>query len=316
MSESADRRVSVIIPTYNRADLLPRAVQSVLAQTYKNIELIVMDGSPGMGAERVLEPFLSDSRVRYIHQKDDGRSMARNVGIRLATGAYIAPLDDDDEWLPEKIEKQIAEFDRDPSLGAVFCWLTIIDEHLHKEKLMKIEIEGTLRAGDAARVYLERAARGAWFSNPSAIVFKKSTGMLFDEGMREIEDVDFTMSLLEKNNVSCVPESLVRYHLHGTNASRPADTKRKVAMAEYWARILKKHESTFLQETAAYCAFLRGVGTYFLEAGQRGKSVRYFLKAVKLRPDLPKNYLFLVVPIFGATAFQFVLNIKTKLSWI
>ena len=100
--------VSVIIPTYNRKELVKRAIDSVLNQIYKDIEIIIIDGSPNDGTGKVIRPYLADSRIHYIHQpeihtgsvKDRGNiAKARDKGIRISSGKYIACLDDDDFWL-------------------------------------------------------------------------------------------------------------------------------------------------------------------------------------------------------------------------
>jgi glycosyltransferase domain-containing protein len=110
-------KISVIIPTYNRPQLLKRAIESVLKQTYQNFEIIIIDGSPNDETEKIIKPYLSDSRIRYFHEPDVHTSTvkdraniakARNKAIKLAQGKYIAPLDDDDFWYDEKkLEKQI-----------------------------------------------------------------------------------------------------------------------------------------------------------------------------------------------------------------
>ena len=118
--------VSVIIPTYNRAQMAVEAVESVLAQTYRPIEVIVVDdGSTDDTAQR-LAAF--GDRIRYMRQPNRGVGAARNHGLRLATGAYLAFLDSDDLWLPEKLERQVAVLEREPRLGFVYGVMQVVDE--------------------------------------------------------------------------------------------------------------------------------------------------------------------------------------------
>jgi len=99
--------VSVIIPTYNRAHVLARSIQSVLNQTFQDFELIIVDDGSTDDTESLVNRF-SSKKIKYVrHQKNQGGSPARNTGIRLAKGDYIAFLDDDDEWMPEKLERQM-----------------------------------------------------------------------------------------------------------------------------------------------------------------------------------------------------------------
>ena len=121
--------VSVVIPTYSRNDMLERAINCALAQTHKNIEVIVVDDNPSDSeyrkmAEAIMQKYKDDSRVRYIQNPENlGGAGARNVGIEASKGAYIAFLDDDDEYYPTKVEKQLDVFLNSTSdkLALVYC---------------------------------------------------------------------------------------------------------------------------------------------------------------------------------------------------
>lgn len=119
--------VSVVIPTYKRSDTLSRAIDSVLAQTYKNIEIIVVDDnvqgtSESDTVKKILEQYNDNKNVIYISQeKHINGAVARNKGIEAANGELVAFLDDDDEWLPEKIERQVALLEKNPNIGGISC---------------------------------------------------------------------------------------------------------------------------------------------------------------------------------------------------
>ena len=121
-------KISVIIPTYNRGNMIERAVRSVLNQTYNNIEVIVVDDGSTDNTEEVIKD-IKDTSVIYIKEANAGACVARNKGIDVSSGDYIAFLDSDDEWFPEKLEIQykqqvkysetvtvIAEYDRENNL--------------------------------------------------------------------------------------------------------------------------------------------------------------------------------------------------------
>lgn len=113
--------VSVIIPTYNRIHTLPTSIDSVLKQTYENLELIIMDDASEDGTEEYVQG-IGDSRIRY--RKSDinmGPSAARNLGAELAAGDYLAFQDSDDEWMPDKLEKQMELMLSDEELSLVYC---------------------------------------------------------------------------------------------------------------------------------------------------------------------------------------------------
>lgn len=114
--------VSVIIPTYNGERFIGETIENVLNQTYQNFEIIIVDDCSIDGTKSVIKPFLMDERIRLIeHKQNKGIPSARNTGIRHSKGRYIAFLDQDDLWVPEKLEKQIAVFAQGTSnLGLVF----------------------------------------------------------------------------------------------------------------------------------------------------------------------------------------------------
>jgi glycosyltransferase involved in cell wall biosynthesis len=119
-------KISVIIPTYNREQLISRAINSVLAQTYKDYEIIVIDDGSTDHTKEALEPF--EGKIKYFYQDNSGISGARNRGIEEARGNYIAFLDSDDAWMPEKLATQAEILDRDPSVGIVYSKMLILNE--------------------------------------------------------------------------------------------------------------------------------------------------------------------------------------------
>ena len=119
--------VSVIVPTYNRARKCKRAVESVLAQTHQNVEVIVVDDGSTDNTQELIENM--DSRVKYIRQENAGVSAARNSGLRVANGEYIGFLDSDDRWLPWKLEAELTVLHAFPEAGMVWTDMTAIDEN-------------------------------------------------------------------------------------------------------------------------------------------------------------------------------------------
>ena len=124
MSEAP--RVSAIIPTYNYARYVAAAIKSVLAQSFKDLEIVVVDDGSTDETTETLRPFAE--RIRYIPQVHRGLAAARNVGIRVARGRYLAFLDSDDFWLPDKVSMQVARLDAEPAVGVVYCEAVLFDE--------------------------------------------------------------------------------------------------------------------------------------------------------------------------------------------
>lgn len=129
-------KVSVVIPTYNSAHMAKEAVESVLAQTYTDFEVIVIDDGSVDNTESVMAPF--GDRIRYIKQENQGVSGARNTGMKEARGEYIAFLDADDLWLPERLAAEIPLLDADPNLGLVYCdWAVVSGGQVLQDSYLK-----------------------------------------------------------------------------------------------------------------------------------------------------------------------------------
>ncbi len=120
--------VSVVVPTFNRAYCIENTINSVLSQTYHHLELIIIDdGSTDGTEELIVSKYGADPRVRYVLQPNSGVSSARNHGMRLAQGEFVALLDSDDEWEPWKLELQVAVMSRLPGVGMVWTDMAAID---------------------------------------------------------------------------------------------------------------------------------------------------------------------------------------------
>ena len=121
------KKVSVIIPVYNAEKYIAATVQSVLSQTYENFEIIIVDDGTPDNSVKVCQQF-DDARIKIIHQQNKGLPGARNTGIRHAQGDYLAFLDADDIWLPEKLEKHVEHLNNSPTVGISFCYSAFINE--------------------------------------------------------------------------------------------------------------------------------------------------------------------------------------------
>jgi len=133
---SAAPKVSVVIPTYNSAATVKEAIESVLCQTYADLEINVIDDGSTDDTEKMVRQF--GDRIRYVKQMNQGVSAARNAGIKQARGEYIAFLDSDDIWLPEKLAEEIPFLESDPKLGLVYCdWSVVSGEGVLHSSYLK-----------------------------------------------------------------------------------------------------------------------------------------------------------------------------------
>ena len=120
-------RVSVITPAYNTANYVGHTVESVLAQTFRDFELIVVDDGSTDNTRAVLRPYVDAGRLTYIYQDNAERAVARNTGLRHATGEYLAFVDADDVWMPHKLQQQVDVLDAHPGVAIVYGAARYID---------------------------------------------------------------------------------------------------------------------------------------------------------------------------------------------
>lgn len=180
-------RVSVIIPTYNTAEYIPQAIESVLNQTYSDWELIVVNDGSTDSTASVMNQF-DDPRVRYIYQTHKGRSSARNTGIAHSLGEYLAFLDADDMYHPSKLEVQVAHLDHHSEIGLSYHSGVEIDEHGNPLRLRRSPVE----------VSLKDLLLGFPFSMNDFIVRRSWPEQVggFDETLDVNEDRDFRLRLV------------------------------------------------------------------------------------------------------------------------
>ncbi len=221
-------RVSVIIPSFNRAENAVRAVQSALAQTEKSLEvLLVDDGSTDDTAARFASP---PARVRYIRKPNGGASSARNEGLRRASGDWIALLDSDDEWHPDKLAKQLAALD--DKYVAAGC------RHIHVNVDGSREVKPEVLPG--ADLHLFRDLYENLSLKTSCLVFKRhllEKAGLFHERFPISNDWDFFLRLAKVVNNSgfvCLPDALLTVHRSRDSISK---TGRANALEEAFSRI-------------------------------------------------------------------------------
>ena len=205
----------MIIPTYNRAHVLPRAIESVLTQTHGNFELIIVDDGSTDNTSKVVESF-EDPRIKYYsHNKNQNASAARNMGIRHATGEYIAFLDSDDEWDENKLEYQLDKLNsRDNQYIGVYCGTKIKRTSFLGKFWGELSNRRGLKSGgkelipDILQMQLPIYA-GSTLIVESDIVEEISG---FDEGFERHQDYEFLIRLLQNGKLGCVPEPLVKIY--------------------------------------------------------------------------------------------------------
>jgi hypothetical protein len=222
-----------VIPAFNAAAFIAQALDSVLGQTLGSLEVIVIDDGSVDDTSAIVERFAArDSRVRLFHQENAGVGAARNTGIRHARGRYVAPIDADDVWSPDKLQKQVARMDEcGDKTGLVYCWSNLID---HTGRRVGVSSPYTIE-GRVARALVVRNVVG----NSSVPLFPLTVlrdlgGYLTraeQGGAQGCEDWDLALRVAERHDVRVVPESLVGYRqLASGMSSRGEGMRRSYAM--------------------------------------------------------------------------------------
>lgn len=207
--------VSVIIPTYNRGYCIERAVNSVLSQTWKNLEVIIVDDASTDNTEEIIHG-IEDGRIRYIkYDVNRGANHARNLGIESAKGKYIAFNDSDDEWLPQKLEKQMKQLylaDRtEGNVGGVYCIVTKYDNGEIVQVAPDLSKWGECVIGD---VY--RFMQSHMFISTQTLLLKKEvleTVGKFNEDLKRLQDWELLLRVAQKYKFTLVQESLVNAYV-------------------------------------------------------------------------------------------------------
>jgi len=257
-----EKKISVIIPNHNYAHYVGEAIESVLKQTYQNIELIVVNNGSTDNSLEVLKFF--NDEIILIDQPNLGQSGARNAGLRNATGDYIAFLDADDLWHPSKLEKQVPLLNQITQL--VYCGIAPFREASSESKPNL----SPKYSGDCMRYFIEYPGVSIVLSGESTAIFSKEllekVGS-FDASLNSTAGWDFFRRCSRVTNFDFVDEPLVHYRLHATNMS---NSKKSVIMDmrhaysklfadEDWViskseelRVLKSLELSFLKTFLKY----------------------------------------------------------------
>lgn len=225
--------VSVIIPVYNGDRYIVQAVESVLCQTFTNLEIIVVDDGSTDRTQQVLQPYFD--RIRYIYQENQGAAVARNLACELAQGEFLAFLDADDYFLSDKLEKQIVCFDADPALDMVQTGWFIVDETGREISAVKPWQQAPKLDLESFIIY--KCVR------PSAMMLRREWWERlggFDSRLPPTEDLDFALRLTLKGcKAVWLEETLTCYRQHNSNlmsSGFPLMKNTEILMEEFFFR--------------------------------------------------------------------------------
>lgn len=298
--------VSVVIPTRNRAATLERAVRGVLAQTMGDLEVVVVDDASTDGTPALLARLAeADPRVRVERMPEaGGAARARNHGIRVARAEWVAFQDDDDEWLPAKLERQVAAARGRPEVGLVYCPYRIREADGRE---MVIGGYDPSRPPGARRMIFRRNFLGTPAVLARRSVLLEAGG--FDPALPQVEDWDLWIRVAQRTEMAWVSEPLVLVHVTPGSLSSSAE-KLRVA-AEILLAKLETMEGARRADRANATYLL---GHEMVRRGLRGEGVRLLVRALVLKPWPPQRLGMLAAACLGPRAHRAALGVLWYLA--
>ena len=298
--------VSVIIPTFNYARFLATAMGSVLGQTYRDLELIVVDDGSTDSTRAVVAQFESDLRVRYLYQSNQGDATARIAGLGIANGRYLAFLDSDDYWMPKKLELQLAALQENPRAGAVHSaiYLDTID---HQQRVLS-RLLITRPPLQERTLYEELLYRMIITGSHSSVLVPREVldrVGVFDPSLMSC-DWDLWRRISWEHEILYIETPLSVLRHHGSNQTANPDVG-----ANNCERILRKFARDIPPELRFHLPRMRTERYFkltltYIKAGRAGSAIRYAAKAL---------FQMWRCPVFTATYFIRFLKRNLPSQW-
>lgn len=295
-------QISVIIPVYNRGKLITRAINSVLNQTFEDFELIIVDDGSTDVTVKIIKEEYQDERIQlFVLKTNKGGSAARNIGIENSSGRYIAFLDSDDEWMPTKLEKQLAVFNSQKleNLGAVGCGRKLIIQNDGTVKT-KNRIPEKLLGNLHRKLLTGKAFPGTplWPGGTSTIMIKKECFEKignFDINLRAAQEHDLYIRLSKFYQFAAVPEVLINYYIHSGDKISTSGEAQILGKTDFLEKYHKEIPSfSFLRGN-----FLYNLGIQYMKRGEKEIAKKYLIKSVIAYPFELKHYFYFIKNIFS-----------------
>ena len=302
--------VSIIIPAYNAEKYIRGSIKTILEQTYNNFEIIVIDdGSVDNTAQIIKDEYKDDARIKLISQKNGGVAVARNHGIKMARGEYIAFLDPDDYYLPAKIEREVEFLQSHPEFDVVYCKM----KHFYDDNIdVLYQHKGEMPSGQVFENLLDR-----FFGQLNTVLIPKrifeKIGM-FDENFRDSEEWDMFLRIARaRYTFGFLDEDLVRIRISKSSLSRYENQWKMKSHNMFVFEELNKSMSE--EERKKYnmptrLAKMRFILTVaYLAAGKKDlalielKKIKYF----NLLKKIFINMLFIITWLLPASLLEFII---------
>lgn len=274
--------ISVVIPTYNRANTIDKTIESILNQTYKNYEIIIADDNSKDNTEEIINKYMEMYPfIKYVrHENNRGGSAARNTGAKIATGTLISFLDSDDQWIETKLEKEVECIKNNPDVDMIYSNMYLVDVEkgttiLYKQENFDDKYYGMLCKNIIGSTSLITIKRD---------VFNKLGG--FEEGVPSCQDWDFYLNVAEKYNLIKIDEPLLKYYIHSNSISGNLDRaiighKRILNKV---AKLLEENDIYSNQKNKILSCQHENIARIYVKFRKFNEAKKYYYKAFKLNP--------------------------------
>jgi glycosyltransferase involved in cell wall biosynthesis len=304
-------RVSVVIPTYNRAHLLGQTIESALAQTFADFEVIVVDDGSTDTTMEVLDRY--SKRIRILQQENQkgGGALARNAGIRNATGEFIAFLDSDDLWLPTKLEHQIAVLNMDSNLSWVYTDAEVFESESNRTLYVYSRFV-RLHEGDV----LPHLICEDFIPSSSPIVRRTVFNEVGDFWPSpKATDWDMWLRIAARYRVGLIKKPLVRYRVHKGRITDSHNWKTAHAICNAVIERAVERESNRLAplKKHAIAILCIGTGRTLAQTGERAEARHMFTRAIRLAPRQIDAYVYWLGCLIGQPILDLLIQLR---RWI
>lgn len=292
-------KVSIGIPAYNYANYLPEAIESILRQTFKDWELVVVDDESTDNTKEVVQKYIKKygDKIKYVWQKNKGLAGSRNTAIKNSTGKYIAFLDADDIWFPKKLATEVRFLDNHPRVGVVYSNWEFFGEK--KENHTVGMAEYPFNRGWVLKKFFIKCP----ISYSSVMLRRKCFDKvgLFDESLKQCEDVDITLRIARYFQFDYISTPLSGYRYHENNMHLDL-----VENCEEFTKVLGRclednrkelSDDDYKEMLAQYQRSIRAIGIVHMQLGQNKKSRKYFRQYFKFHPVNVVNIILMLLTL-------------------
>jgi glycosyltransferase involved in cell wall biosynthesis len=275
--------VSIIIPCYNGEKFIGETIRSVMKQTYRHWNLIVVDDGSIDNSKKVVEGFADDKRIQYTYQQNAGVSSARNKGITMAEGEFVCFLDADDIWTESNLEKKLSMLQQNPDIGWVFSDMYMADATLKTSSLAPVGTDRNIL--NNLLLWESEVVPGPCSNLMVRSKCLKEKKISFDTKLSTAADLDFCMQLASNYKGKRIAEPLFYYRVLNNSMSKSVAAMERDQLWIYKKAVQNKlFKSFWFKQKCFSNNFLILAGSYWVNANNKKRGIYYIFRAIIAYP--------------------------------